>query len=169
MRRFVSIALILSAAGAFAFDSAEWLEKRRLLTHEVERLRAAYADCVKRLDQPADDVTVPVETFEDGSVKTIVFAKRAQYFMDRGLVWAEGVSVKKFKPDGSLDGQIDAERVVVDRFTKSGWAEGEASVEHGKTTFRGRGIYFSSPESYVKVFEDADIESKDLKFGGLRP
>lgn len=169
MRRFVSIVLILSAAGAFAFDSAEWLEKRRLLTHEVERLRAAYAECVKRLDQPADDVTVPVETFEDGSVKTIVFAKRAQYFMDRGLVWAEGVSVKKFKPDGSLDGQIDAERVVVDRFTKSGWAEGAATVTHGDTTFRGKGVYFSSPEGYVKVCSGSRIDSKDLKFGGARP
>ena len=169
MRRFVSIVLILSAAGAFAFDSAEWLEKRRLLTHEVERLRAAYAECVKRLDQPADDVTVPVETFEDGSVKVMIFAAKAQYFLQQGLVWAEGVTVKKFKQDGTLDAQIDARNCVVDRFSKSGWAEGPATVVHGKTTFRGRGIYFSSPEAYVKVFDESEIDSKDLKFGGLRP
>jgi len=57
----------------------------------------------------------------------------------------------------------------VDRLSKTGWAEGRATVTHDKTTFRGVGVYFSSPESYVKVFEASDIESKDLKFGGVNP
>ena len=159
----------LPPSPALAFNSAEWLGKRELLAREAERLRSAYTNCVAHLEVPAEDVTVPVETFDDGSVKVMVFAKKAQYFMEKGWVWAEDVVIKKFKSDGSLDGQITAKNCVVDRFTKSGWAEGEATVEHGKTTFRGRGVYFSSPESYVKVFEEADIESKDLKFGGLRP
>ena len=159
----------LSPSLAFAFNSEEWLGKRELLAREAERLRSAYTNCVAHLEAPAEDVTVPVETFDDGSVKVMVFAKKAQYFLDKGWVWAEDVVIKKFKSDGTLDGQITAKNCVVDRFTKSGWAEGEATVTHGKTTFRGKGVYFSSPESYVKVFEEADIESKDLKFGGLRP
>ena len=154
---------------SYAFNSEEWLGKRTMLTHEAERLRAAYTNCVAHLAVPAEDVAVPVETFEDGSVKVMVLAKKAQYFMDTGLVWAEDVTVKKFKKDGTLDGQIDAKNCVVDRVSKSGWAEGPATVIHDKTTFKGRGIYFSSPESYVKVFEDSWIDSKDLKFGGLRP
>ena len=154
---------------SFAFSSEEWLGKREVLAREAERLRAAYSNCVARLEVPAENVTVPVETFEDGSVKVMIFAKKAQYFLEPGLVWAEDVTVKKFKKDGRLDGQIDAKSCVVDRFSKSGWAEGLATVVHDKTTFRGRGVYFSSPESYVKVFEESEIDSKDLKFGGMRP
>ena len=150
-----------------AFNSSEWHEKRELFAREAERLMAAYTNCVAKLQVPAEDVTVPVETFEDGSIKLIVFAKKAQYFLDSGLVWAEGVEVKKFKKDGTLDGRIEAKSCVVDRFSKSGWAEGPATVEHGKTTFRGRGVYFSSPESYVKVFDEASVDSADLKFGGV--
>lgn len=171
MRGPVIALILLMSSSVLAFDSAEWHDKRELLTREAERLMVAYTNCaamVKGLT-PAEDVTVPVETFEDGSVKTIIFAQKAQYFLDTGLVWAEGVTVKKFKDDGSLDGQISATNCVVDRVTKSGWAEGPATVVHGKTTFRGEGIYFSSPEAYVKVFRRADIESRDLKFGGLRP
>ena len=177
-RRFCAAALLSAfliphpsslIPSSFAFNSEEWLGKRTVLMREAERLRVAYTNCVAHLEVPAEDVAVPVETFEDGSVKVMVLAKKAQYFLDSGLVWAEGVTVKKFKKDGTLDGQIDAKSCVIDRFSKSGWAEGPATVVHDKTTFKGRGIYFSSPESYVKVFEDSWIDSKDLKFGGLRP
>ena len=168
MRIFASIVCIAVAFDLMAFDSAEWLEKRELLTREAERLQMAYRNCVANLQTPAEDVTVPVEVFEDGSVKLVIHARKAQYFLESGLVWAEDVQVKKYKQDGTLDAQIEAKNCVVDRFSKSGWAEGSATLSHGKTVFNGRGIYFSSPESYVKVFEDSFINSKDLKFGGLR-
>ena len=99
----------------------------------------------------------------------MIFAKKAQYFLDKGLVWAEDVTVRRFKPDGTLEAKIEAKNCVVDRFSKSGWAEGLATVTHGKTVFKGKGVYFSSPESYVRVFSDSEIVSEDLKFGGLRP
>ena len=164
--RIFSIVLALIAGNAWAFNSEEWLGKRELFAREAERLRAAYTNCVARLETPAEDVTVPVETFDDGSVKVMIFAKKAQYFLDKGLVWAEDVTVRRFKPDGTLEAKIEAKNCVVDRFSKSGWAEGLATVTHGKTVFRGEGVYFSSPEGYVKVVERTDVESKDLKFGG---
>ena len=169
MSLLILLTLMTFASSSFAFNSEEWLGKRELFAREAERLRAAYSNCVARLEVPAENVTVPVETFEDGSIKVVISAEKAQYFLDSGLVWAEGVTVKKFRRDGTLDGQIDAKSCLVDRFSKSGWAEGPATVVHDRTTFKGRGVYFSSPESYVKVFEDAEIDSKDLKFGGLRP
>ena len=151
---------------SFAFNSEEWLGKRELFAREAERLRAAYTNCVANLQVPAEDVTIPVETFDDGSVKVMIFAKKAQYFLDKGLVWAEDVTVRRFKPDGTLEAKIEAKNCVVDRFSKSGWAEGLATVTHGKTVFKGEGVYFSSPEGYVRVVERTDVDSKDLKFGG---
>ena len=163
---FLSFSFLLSPF-SFAFNSDEWLGKRELFAREAERLRAAYTNCVANLQVPAEDVTIPVETFDDGSVKVMIFAKKAQYFLDKGLVWAEDVTVRRFKPDGTLEARIEAKNCVVDRFSKSGWAEGQATVTHGKTVFRGKGIYFSSPEAYVKVFFGSDVESTDLKFGGV--
>ncbi|MBR2838832.1 MAG: hypothetical protein IKE55_08620 [Kiritimatiellae bacterium] len=170
MRTFASLALcIAAAASAHAFDSAEWHGKRELLLREAERLQAAYSNCVANVREPAEDITVPVETFDDGLVKTVVEARRARFFLHEGLIWAEGVVIRKFAPDGSEESRIDAESCVVDRATKSGWAEGPAKVRHGKTTFSGRGVYFSSPESYVRVFSGSVIDTTDLSFGGIAP
>ena len=161
----LSLASLLTFS-SFAFNTEEWLGKRELFAREAERLRAAYTNCVAHLETPAEEVTVPVETFDDGSLKVMIFAKKAQYFLDKGLVWSEDVTVRRFKPDGTLEAMIEAKNCVVDRFSKSGWAEGPAKVTHGKTTFRGRGIYFSSSDEYVKVLEGTDVDSQDLKFGG---
>ena len=167
MRTFASLALAATAASAaLAFDSAEWHGKRELLLREAERLQAAYSNCVAHLSEPAENITVPVETYDDGSVKTVVSARRARFFLREGLIWAEGVVIRKFAADGSEESRIDAASCVVDRAMKSGWAEGPARVRHGKTTFGGSGVYFSSPESYVRVFSDSEIETTDLSSFG---
>lgn len=172
MKRFVTAWLLagMAALGARAFDSAAWLEKRADLSNEVARLQAAYRQCVQALETPAEDVALPLETYPNGAVKTSVQAKRAQYFLQSGLVWAEGVVVRTFKPDGSPDLVLEAESGVIDRETKSAWAEGPARLTQGGTVFRGRGVYFSAPEGYVRVTQDADLQSTDLKGleGGLR-
>ena len=167
--KYLSIVLALLAMEAKAFNAADWHGKRELMTREAERLMAAYSNCVARLQTPAEDVTVPLDTFDDGSDKVLISAKKAQYFLDSGLVWAEDVVVRRFKKGGALEAQIDAKNCVVDRLSKSGWSDGPTVVTHGKTVFAGRGVYFSASEGYVKVFHDADIVSEDLKFGGVYP
>ena len=160
---------LFACATALAFDSAEWHGKRELLLREAERLQAAYSNCLASVMEPAEDVKVPVETFPDGSVKTVVTARRARFFLETGLIWAKGVTIQQFTQDGSEDLRIDAESCVVDRNTKSGWAEGPTRVRHGKTTFGGKGVYFSSAESYVRVFRDSEIVLTDVSLGGFAP
>lgn len=169
MRTFASLFVLLAAGELMAFNSADWHGKRELFTREAERLRGVYSNCVAQVRTSAEGATIPVETFDDGSVKVLVSAKRAQYFLDKGLVWAAGVVVKRFTADGQLEAKLEAESCIVDRLSKSGWAEGPASVTQGKTVFRGKGVYFSSSDSYIKVFESSDVESKDLKFGEGMP
>ena len=156
-------AICLAAAlAAQAFDSAAWLEKRALLMREAERLHVAYSNCLARVQSPAEDVKIPLDTFADGSVKTMVSAKKAYLFSREGLVWAEGVEIRRFREDGTQESLVEAASCVVDRTTKSGWAEGPARVVQGKTSFRGEDVYFSSPEEYVRVFRNADLESDDM-------
>ena len=160
---------LFAAATALAFDSAEWHGKRELLLREAERLQAAYSNCLASAVEPAEDVKVPVETFADGSVKTVVTARRARFFLETGLIWAEGVTIQQFAQGGSEDLRIDAKSCVVDRNTKSGWAEGPTRVRHGKTTFEGSGVYFSSAESYVRIFRDSEIVLTGMSVGGFAP
>lgn len=159
MKGFVTVLTVFVATFALAFDVESWLQSREPHLAEIERLRAAYSNCVARLDVPAENVTIPIETFEDGSVKSVAYAKRAMYFLDSGLVWAEGVDVKKLKKDGTLDTHVEAARCVIDRLSKSGWAEGPAKVTHGKTTVSGEGVYFSSAEGYVRVLSRSKVMS----------
>ena len=98
-------------------------------------------------------------------MRTVVAAKRAQFFLHEGLVWAEGVKIRKFRADGSQEALVEAERCVVDRSTKSGWAQGKALVVHGGTVFRGEDVYFSSPESFVHVGRNMEMESDDIASG----
>ncbi|MGN0833818.1 MAG: hypothetical protein ACI4RD_09265 [Kiritimatiellia bacterium] len=162
-----TLALLLTGSARAAFDSAEWHGKRELFAREAERMMAVYSNCVRRVDAPAENVTIPVETYEDGSVKVLVSAERAQYFLQEGLVWAEGVAVRKLGRDGAEEGRIDARNCVIDRNARSGWIEGPARVRRGKLECRGKNVYFSAAESYVRVFEQSEVESADLKFGGL--
>ncbi len=163
------LAALAAATGAFAFEADAWHQKRDAILLEANRLKNAYQACLKNLETPAEDVVVPIETFPDGSVKSIIHANKAQYFLKEGLVWAEGVTARKYKKDGSLDTVIVARHCVVDRVAKAGWAEGRARVTHGKTVLDGEDVYFSSPEGYVKVFKSAKVDSTDLKLGGVRP
>lgn len=163
------LAALAAATGALAFDADAWHQKREAILLEAKRLKAAYRTCAGRLGTPAEDVVLPVETFPDGSVKTIIHANKAQYFLKEGLVWAEGVTLRKYQKDGTLETVIVARHCVVDRVAKAGWAKGRARVNHGKTVLEGEDVYFSSPEGYVKVFKSAKVDSTDLKLGGVRP
>jgi len=165
--RLLAIALVTACLGAHAIDLSSWSAQRELHLREAERLRTAYTNCLQRIESPAEDVTVPVETYTNGAVRLVVHARRAQFFLDTGFVWAENVVVKKLAQDGGVETRIDARSCLVDRFTKSGWAEGAARVQHGSTSLSGRNVYFSSPESYVRVFDGADLETEGARAGGL--
>lgn len=153
-------------AAMLAFVSAEWSGRREMLAREAERLQSAYTNCAARATEPAEGVVVPIEINPDGSVKLSIEAKKSQLFLDEGIVWAEGVVIRKTESDGTEVSRIEADNCVFDRNTKSGWANGRLTLTHGGTVFSGCGVYFSSPEDYVMSFSGSSIYSRDLKFGG---
>lgn len=159
----------VTLASSTSFDAVAWNAKRQRLLSEAERLKIAYTNCVAQLQDTAEGVTISVETYPDGAVKTLVSAKRAQIFLDTGMIWAEDIVLRKLKEDGAQDAVLEAKSCVIDRIAKVGWAKGEAKLVQGSTTFSGEDVFFSSPDRYVKVFDKADLESHDIKTGGLRP
>ncbi len=153
---------------AEAFDSEAWLEKREILSREAERLMSAYTNISAKVAEPAENVTVPVESFPDGAIKTVVQAKKAQYFLQEGFIWAENVVVKRFRSPGKLEFRIDARNCIIDRATKSGWVNGKAIIRHDGTVFYGDGVYFSSPEGFVSSWSDTRVEIRGMKTGSLK-
>jgi len=159
VKQVLTALLLVAACGpTAAFSSAKWLEECGDDT-DVMRLRAAYADCVKRLESPAENVVIPLEVYPDGKVKSRVKATRAQIFQETGFVWGEDVHVEQFKADGRLQAKLDAENCVVDRKTKSGWVEGAAKMVYGDSSVKGRGVYFSLTREFIKIFSQSEIRT----------
>lgn len=167
MKGLISILLLLAASGAGAFSSEKWLAERGD-DSDVMRLRAVYAECTKRiaenLEAPAENVSIPIETFPDGTVKSRVTAARAHIFADRGFVWGEKVRVEQYREDGTVHASLDAESCVVDRGTQSGWVAGDARMTYGEASVRGRGVYFSLTRQFIKIFSQSEIRTGRTKF-----
>ncbi len=164
MRPLLTISAMLLSFAAQAFDSAEWLGKRELLSREAERLQKAYAECDGRLDTPAENVSFPIEGHPDGSIKSVIMAERAQFFIDTGLIWGTNIVVRQMATNGVVEAEIRADNCVFDRSTKSGWVAGHAWARYFNNEVEGDGIYFSFSEEFVTIYANTQIRAKDQKF-----
>lgn len=162
IKMLAAILTLVSCCTAVAFSSAKWLEERND-DSDMLRLRTAYADCVAKLAQPAENVAFPIETYPDGTVKSRLKAKRAQLFLDSGFIWGEGIRVEEYGRDGKVAGWLAADNCVVDRNTRTGWVEGSATLSYNDTVVKGRGVYFSFDREFIKIFSQSEIRAKGLK------
>ena len=161
----VSVFAVCSVLMAYAFDSGRWLAERGD-DSDMLRLRAAYEDCVKKIEAPAENVAFPLETYPDGTVKSRLRAGRAYMFIDTGFIWGENIRVEQYKSDGkTVEGFLTADNCIVDRKSKSGWVQGNAHMDWDGTAIKGRGIYFSFEREFIKIFSQTEIRAKSLKLG----
>lgn len=157
-----------SAEGPETLADSVGAERLAAWMKDESRLKAAYAECASKLEKPALGITVPVETWPDGSTKIAAAAGKAKFFEKEALVWCGDVTVKEFTEKGELKATFFAKGCVVDRETKSGWLEGHARGEMGGTSIEGDGIYFSFPEEVVRVAANVEIVSDEFKFEGVK-
>lgn len=148
-----------------------WQETRSMMSHEVARLKKLYPSLAAKVLKPAENVTLPIEYHSDGSLKSEIKAKKAYFFLGKGknnFVWGEGVVVRQYTTEGEVEAEIQAKACIVDRETKSGWAEGPARARYGATVVTGEGVYFSFEEEYVKITSKVEIISEDMKVEGIK-
>lgn len=154
-----------AAGRASSFDFEAWSLKRAVLKEEAHRLAAAFTNFTARAETPSEDAVVPIETHPDGSVKLKIQAKKATLFVKEGYVLGSDVTIVDTAEDGTETTRIEAKECLIDRATKSGWAQGVARFAHGKTVFVGEDLFFSSPEQYLMAFRDLQIDSTDMLAG----
>jgi hypothetical protein len=99
-RALLCSAAVLAAFAAPAFDMDAWLARRARVDEKARAFRLVYSNCVAAVRLPAENVSVPVETWPDGAPKTLVRAEKAQFFIDEGLVWCAGVRLVEYARDG---------------------------------------------------------------------
>lgn len=150
-----------------AFDSDAWMERRSSFEKDALRMRAAYTNLAARVSESAENVFIPLEVYPDGSVKTSISAEHAQLFLDEGLVWGDGVVIRQCDEHAKESSRIEADKMVFDRSSRRGWAEGPAKVTHGEMSFSGSNIYFATDEEYVMSQENSALDVRDLKAEGL--
>ena len=165
MKCLLTTACAFVALAGTAFDSERWLAERAD-DSDMMRLRVAYRESVAKVEAPAENVVFPLESFPDGSVKSRLTAARAQMFADSNCIWGEDIRVEQYREVGSTNvwASLKAENCIVDRNTKSGWIEGEATMVYGDSSVKGRGIYFSLPREYIKILSKCEIRTKGAKF-----
>ncbi len=166
MTKFLaSLLLAFASAGVLAFDSGKWLAERGD-DSDMLRLQSEYAECVKKIDAPAENVALPLEYYPNGIVKSRLKAQKAYMFADTGFIWGENIKVEQYKEDGrTVEAYLTADNCIVDRKSKSGWVEGNAQMDWDGTSIRGRGIYFSFDREFIKIFSQTEIRTKALKLG----
>lgn len=164
MRKTIAAAACaLAACAAAAFSSERWLAERAD-DSDMLRLRTAFAECAKKAVAPAENVSMVLETYPDGKVKSRITAARANIFPDSGYVWAEKIRLEQFDAGGTnMTASLDAENCLVDRTTKTGWVDGNANMTYGDSTVKGRGIYFSLTREFIKIFSQSEIRTKGAK------
>lgn len=162
------LAALLAASCAQAFDSRAWLEARNDDSC-VKRLQTALLECRNKGDAlPAEYVTLPIERFDNGRVRTRIYAEKAWVFPKEDFILAEGVHVTRLKEDLSVDIDFTAAGVIVDRKTKEGWVEGQAEIHTPGVTASGCGVYISFENETARVLSRTRIVLPGLKLDPRR-
>lgn len=170
MNKTTAILLSLSAlpSAAWAFDSAAWEARKATVDAEAERLKAAYAHYVLKVDAPSFDLRIPLEQYANGSVKTMIHAKRAQFFTSDNVIWGKEITLTQFDDHGKKSLELNAENALIDRPSGACWVNGRVQIIHGGTMLEGVNAYYSSTSDYFKIISNARIASTDISLKGLK-
>lgn len=169
-RRFLAwtAGVLMAGAAAAAFSSERWLAERAD-DSDMLRLRAAFAECSQKAVAPAENVSMVLEAYPDGTVKTRIQAARATIFPNSGYVLAENIHLEQFASTSTnLAVRLDAENCLFDRTSKTGWVDGNANIAYGTSTAKGRGIYFSLTREFIKIFSQSEIRTQGGKINPRR-
>ena len=171
--RWLLPALVASCAFGQEDERAEqWLAKRATDLSAWETLSNKWVQASASVAPPVENLVLPLEHYESGRekgrIRTLLKAERAQ-LLEGGLVFARNVKVDLLQPDGKPEATLVAEDCLLDRNTKKGFSRGVVDVKAGPDHLKGRGIYFSTDEQFIKILSECEIRTFRIpaKFGRL--
>lgn len=153
-------------AGAAEDEADRWFNRHpeQLWRPLAEKWSASKA----AMTTPVENLMLPLGYYENGRIKAVLRAERSQMYAD-GLIYAEGVSVEMLTVDGKPDGRLLADGCLFDRQAKRGYCEGVVHMVKGTDRLKGRGMYFSIEEQFIKILSECEIRTTRIpvKLGRL--
>ena len=158
----------MTAFGAEDPDVERWFNRHS--AEEWRPLAEKWVSVKAAMVSPVENLVLPLDVYPNGKVKARLRANKAQIFLDDGLIFAEGVYVELLAEDGQVDGRLTAEGCLFDRKAKRGYCEGHVSVDKSGDRLKGRGMYFSIEEQFIKILSDCEIRTHRMRnnFGRLK-
>ena len=170
-----SAARLVGVAAALAF-CAVWAAEDPEVDHWFTRhSEAPWHPLVEKwgpmkaaMTAPVENLTLPLDYYDSGRMKAVLRARKAQMFPDN-LIFAEGVTVDMLTEDGKPDGRLTADGCLFDRDSKRGYCEGAVGLVKGTDRLKGRGMYFSIEDQFIKILSECEIRTYriPLKLGRL--
>ena len=170
MLRGAGVGLVLVVAYVFGEDTQfeQWLAKRAD-TGAWEALSAKWEEArVAATTTPVEQLVLPLDHHENGRIRAVLRAEKA-HLLEGDLVFAWNVKVEMLLPDGKPDGVLVAEDCLLDRNAKRGFCRGAVEVKKGPDHLKGRGMYFSTDEQFIKLLSECEINTSRIpaSFGRL--
>jgi hypothetical protein len=126
-------------------------------------LAAACGCPAQEAAMPIRNLRLPLEHYEDGTVKTQLRAGVA-LVPPQGIVTASNVVVELFLPDGSVDVRLDAEDCRFDREQGRVDSENRVKVTRAGVELSGKGFIWQREKQRVKILSRARVAfQRDLK------
>lgn len=170
-----SAARLLCAASALALGAA-WAAEDPDVAHWFNRhseepwrpLVEKWAPMKAAMTTPVENLTLPLDYYDNGRMKAVLRARKAQMFPDN-LIFAEGVVLDLLTEDGRPDGRLTADGCLFNRQSKLGYCEGAVGLVKGTDRLKGRGMYFSIEDQFIKILSECEIRTNriPLKLGRI--
>ena len=140
----------------------QWLAKRAADMGAWEELSAKWEAASTSTTTPVENLVLPLDHYESGRekgrIRTLLRAEKA-HLMGEDLVFAWNVKVEMLLPDGTPDGTLTAEDCLIDRVKKIGYCRGAVDVKKGPDHLKGRGMYFSTDDQFIKLLSECEIRT----------
>ena len=114
--------------------------------------------CGQGSDLPVEDLELPVATYPNGAVKTMITAART-YARPGGSVDATDVAVKYFEADGkTVAAVVEVGNCSYDRDKETvSSPDAKIRVHKGTVTITGVGFELKAREEHVTIFADVRV------------
>lgn len=147
-------------------ESDRWFERH---TEQLwQPLREKYREAAAVMNTPVENLMLPLDYHPNGRLRAVLRASKSHMLAD-GLIFTQGVTVDLMTAEGTPDGQLTAEGCLFDRNAKHGYCEGAVTVVKGTDRIKGRDMYFSIENQFIKILSECEIHTFriPLKFGRL--
>ena len=171
MLRAMGIVIALVTARVFGQEEAQaetWLAKQRTDTSAWEALSNKWEESSAATTTPVENIVLPLDHHVNGRIRAVLRAEKA-HLLGNDLVFAWNVKIDLLLPDGTPDGTLVAEDCLMDRINRRGFCRGAVEVKKGPDHLKGRGMYFSTDEQFIKLLSECEIRTTRIpsRFGRL--